>query len=80
MFETELKRAIATYEKKYKMKLPGPVQVEVYPGSRRLRRAHHGHARAGRVSASRSAKSWPWTAPPAARPATFTGPARCGMR
>jgi tetratricopeptide (TPR) repeat protein len=30
-FETELKRTIATYDKKYKMKLPGPVQVEVYP-------------------------------------------------
>jgi len=30
-FESELKRAIATYEKKYKMKLNGPVQVEVYP-------------------------------------------------
>ncbi len=30
-FEAELKRSIATYEKKYKMKLPGPVQVEVYP-------------------------------------------------
>ena len=30
-FEAELKRIIATYEKKYKMKLPGPVQVEVYP-------------------------------------------------
>ena len=30
-FEEVLKRAIATYEKKYKMKLPGPVQVEVYP-------------------------------------------------
>ena len=30
-FEVELKRSIATYEKKYKMKLPGPVQVEVYP-------------------------------------------------
>lgn len=30
-FETELKRCIATYEKKYKMTLPGPVQVEVYP-------------------------------------------------
>jgi cellulose synthase operon protein C len=29
-FETEMKRAIATYEKKYQMKLPGPVQVEVY--------------------------------------------------
>ncbi|MEO8125559.1 MAG: tetratricopeptide repeat protein [Bryobacteraceae bacterium] len=29
--EAELKRAIATYEKKYKMKLSGPVQVEVYP-------------------------------------------------
>jgi len=26
-----LKRAIATYEKKYQMKLTGPVQVEVYP-------------------------------------------------
>jgi cellulose synthase operon protein C len=30
-FQTEMKRAIATYERKYKMKLPGPVQVEVYP-------------------------------------------------
>jgi len=30
-FEEVLKRAMATYEKKYKMKLPGPVQVEVYP-------------------------------------------------
>jgi len=29
-FEAELHRIIATYEKKYKMKLPGPVQVEVY--------------------------------------------------
>jgi tetratricopeptide (TPR) repeat protein len=30
-FDTELHRIIATYEKKYKMKLPTPVQVEVYP-------------------------------------------------
>lgn len=30
-FEDELHKAMATYEKKYKMKLPGPVQVEVYP-------------------------------------------------
>src|SRR6266446_5426254 len=30
-FETELKRIIATYDKKYKMKLPDAVQVEVYP-------------------------------------------------
>ncbi|HKV04819.1 MAG TPA: tetratricopeptide repeat protein [Candidatus Acidoferrales bacterium] len=30
-FEDVLKRSIATYEKKYKMKLPEPVQVEVYP-------------------------------------------------
>jgi len=30
-FEEVLKNAMATYEKKYKMKLPGPVQVEVYP-------------------------------------------------
>ena len=30
-FEEEMKRAIATYEKKYKFKLTEPVQVEVYP-------------------------------------------------
>lgn len=30
-FESEMQRAIATYEKKYKMKLERPVQVEVYP-------------------------------------------------
>jgi tetratricopeptide (TPR) repeat protein len=30
-FEAELERAISTYEKKYKMKLDRPVQVEVYP-------------------------------------------------
>ena len=30
-FEDVLRRAIATFEKKYKMTLAGPVQVEVYP-------------------------------------------------
>ena len=30
-FESEMQRAIATYEKKYRMKLEQPVQVEVYP-------------------------------------------------
>jgi len=30
-FESELKRIMAAYDKKYKMTLPGPVQVEVYP-------------------------------------------------
>ncbi|HEY1342186.1 MAG TPA: hypothetical protein VGF59_31980, partial [Bryobacteraceae bacterium] len=30
-FESEMKRAIATYEKKYRMKLEHPVMVEVYP-------------------------------------------------
>ena len=30
-FEEVLKRSMAVYEKKYKMKLSGPVQVEVYP-------------------------------------------------
>ncbi len=29
--EEELKRSIATYEKKYQMKLPDPVQLEIYP-------------------------------------------------
>src|SRR5882757_3843137 len=30
-FEVELQRIISTYDKKYQMKLTGPVQVEVYP-------------------------------------------------
>ncbi|MGO9967754.1 MAG: tetratricopeptide repeat protein [Bryobacteraceae bacterium] len=30
-FEAEMERVIATYEKKYRFHLPGPVQVEVYP-------------------------------------------------
>ena len=30
-FQAELDKALATYEKKYKYKLPGPVQLEVYP-------------------------------------------------
>jgi len=30
-FEVEMKKIIATYNKKYKMTLPAPVQVEVYP-------------------------------------------------
>jgi tetratricopeptide (TPR) repeat protein len=30
-FEAELHKAMAAYEKKYKMKLPAPVQLEVYP-------------------------------------------------
>ena len=30
-FESEMERAMATYEKKYKLKLEKPVQVEVYP-------------------------------------------------
>jgi len=30
-FDAEMKRIMAAYDKKYKMKLPGPVQVEVYP-------------------------------------------------
>jgi tetratricopeptide (TPR) repeat protein len=29
--EPEMQRAIATYERKYKMKLPGPVHLELYP-------------------------------------------------
>jgi tetratricopeptide (TPR) repeat protein len=29
--EAEMQRAIATYERKYKMKLPGPVHLEMYP-------------------------------------------------
>ena len=31
MSKTELKRAMATYERKYQMKLPGAMRLEVYP-------------------------------------------------
>ena len=48
-FEAELKQAIADYEKKYKMKLPGPVQVEVYPDHEDFAVRTHGHARPGRA-------------------------------
>jgi len=30
-FEAEMKKIMASYDRKYKMTLPGPVQVEVYP-------------------------------------------------
>jgi tetratricopeptide (TPR) repeat protein len=30
-FEAEMRRAMATYDRKYKMHLPGPLRVEVYP-------------------------------------------------
>jgi cellulose synthase operon protein C len=30
-FQPELERAVATYERKYRLKLPGPVRLEVYP-------------------------------------------------
>ena len=30
-FEEQIRRSLADYEKKYRMRLPGPVQVEVYP-------------------------------------------------
>ncbi len=56
--EPELERAIATYERKYKMKLPGPVRLEVYPNhddfvvrthrAARTRRAAGCHVRHGR--------------------------------
>ena len=48
-FESELKRAIATYEKKYKMKLDRSGAGGGLSRSRRFRRAHHGHAGTGRA-------------------------------
>ena len=50
-FEERDEANIADYEKKYKMKLPGPVQVEVYPDHEDFAVRTHGHAgprRAGR--------------------------------
>ncbi len=45
-FESEIERNMAAYEKKYQMKLKGPVQVEVYPDHPGLRGPHHRACRA----------------------------------
>ncbi len=47
--QSELHTILATYEKKYHMKLPGPGAGRGLSRSRRLRRAHHGNARSGRA-------------------------------
>ena len=46
--ESEMKRDIAAYEKKYQMKLKGPVQVEVYPDHDDFAVRTIGHAGPGR--------------------------------
>ncbi len=68
-FEEILKRAIATYEKKYKMKLPGPGAGRGLSRSRRFRRAHPGHAgpRRARRHLRRSRRHGQPLRPPAGR-------------
>ena len=48
-FESEMLRAISTYEKKYRFKLSQPVQVEVVSGPRGFRGAHARAAGTGRA-------------------------------
>ncbi len=79
-FEEVLKRAIATYEKKYKMKLPGPGAGGSLSRTTRTSPSARWACPAWARWASRSAKSSPWTARRAASRAISTGPARCGTR
>jgi len=60
-FQSEMERAIATYEKKYRLKLEKPVQVEVYPDHEDFAVRTLGMPDWARW-ASPSATSWPWTA------------------
>ena len=78
-FEAELKRSIATYEKKYKMKLPGSVQVEVYPNHEDFAVRTMGMPGLGALGVT-FGKSLPWTAHQAARPGPFIGRVPSGMR
>ena len=78
-FEDVLKRAIATYEKKYKMKLPGPVQVEVYPDHEDFAVRTLGMPGLGALGVT-FGEVVAMDSPRAASPATSTGPARCGTR
>ena len=78
-FEAELQRILATYDKKYKMKLTGPCRLRFIPTMKTSPCAPWacpGWAR----WVSRSGKSWRWTAHRRASPATSTGPAPCGTR
>ena len=77
-FEAELERAIATYEKKYKLKLDTSGAGGSLSRSRGLRRPHPGHARPGR--AGRDVRLRGRDGQPVGTPAraAFTGPARCG--
>ena len=78
-FETELKRAIATYEKKYKMKLPGPVQVEVYPDHEDFAVRTMGMPGLGALGVT-FGDVVAMDSPSGRPPGSFTGPARCGTR
>ncbi len=49
-------------------------------GPRGFRRAHAGHAGPGRAGRDLRHTRSPWTAPPAARPASSIGPPRCGTK
>ena len=74
-----MKRAMATYEKKYKFKLNGPVQVEVYPDHDDFAVRTMGMPGLGASGVTFETSSR-WTALPAARRASSTGPARCGTK
>ena len=77
-FESELKRAMATYEKKYKLKLDRAGAGGGLSRSRRLRRPHHGHAgpRRARCHLRLRGRDGQPVGPQAGQ--RSTGPARCG--
>ena len=79
-FESEMERAIATYEKKYKIKLQQSGAGGGLSRPRRFRRAHARHARPGRAGRDVRVLRSRWTARPAASPGASIGHPRCGTR
>ena len=75
--EGELKRAIATYEKKYGFKLDHPVQVELYPNHEDFAVRTLGMPGLGALGVT-FGYVVAMDSPSGRKPALSTGPARCG--
>jgi tetratricopeptide (TPR) repeat protein len=78
-FEDVLERSMATYEKKYKMKLPGPVQVEVYPDHEDFAVRTLGMPGLGALGVT-FGEVIAMDSPSGRKPGDFNWPARCGTK
>ena len=77
--QDELHSILATYEKKYGMKLAGPVQVEVYPDHEDFAVRTLGMPGLGALGVT-FGQVVAMDSPSDASPATSTGELRCGTR